>query len=100
MRFSRRHARSIRLRSTSHRSISKRFFGRQSMTDMLWHKSWLETRWRFLIGVALALCSAAATVLIYPRVLELVPLVPTGGTGQIGEQIREAARLTRDYRSY
>ena len=22
-------------------------------TDMLWYKSWLETRWRFLIGLAL-----------------------------------------------
>ncbi len=70
------------------------------MTDMLWHKSWLETRWRFLIGVALALCSAAATVLIYPRVLELVPLVPSDASGQIGEQIREAAKLARDYRGY
>jgi hypothetical protein len=70
------------------------------MTDMLWHKSWLETRWRFLIGVALAICSAAATVLIYPRVLELVPLVPGNVSGPIGEQIREAAKLTRDYRGY
>jgi len=70
------------------------------MTDMLWQKSWLETRWRFLIGVALALCSAAATVLIYPRVLELMPLVPASGSGQIGEQIREAANLARDYRGY
>ena len=70
------------------------------MTDMLWHKSWLETRWRFLIGVALAVCSAAATVLIYPRVLELVPLAPSNAGGKIGEQIREAASLVRDYRGY
>jgi hypothetical protein len=70
------------------------------MTDMLWQKSWLETRWRFLIGVALALCSAVATVLIYPRVLELIPLAPAGGSGEIGEKIREAAKLARDYRGY
>ena len=25
---------------------------------MLWYKSWLETRWRFLIGLALLMCSA------------------------------------------
>lgn len=70
------------------------------MTDMLWQKSWLETRWRFVIGVGLALCSAAATVLVYPRVLELVPLAPGNASGQIGEQIREAAKLARDYRGY
>ena len=70
------------------------------MTDMLWRKSWLETRWRFLIGVALAVCSAAATVFIYPRVLELMPLVPNSASGEIGRKIREAAELVRDYRGY
>ena len=32
--------------------------------------------------------------------LELVPLVPSNASGQIGEQIREAAKLARDYRGY
>ena len=34
---------------------------------MLWYKSWLETRWRFLIGLALLMLSAAGTVLYYPH---------------------------------
>ena len=37
---------------------------------MLWYKSWLETRWRFLIGLALLMLSAGGTVLAYPQVVE------------------------------
>ena len=29
---------------------------------MLWYKAWLETRWRFLIGLAVLVCSAVAAV--------------------------------------
>src|SRR5712692_8789311 len=68
---------------------------------MLWYKAWLETRWRFLIGLALLICSAAVTVLTYPRVLELlkaVPVVDLGG--EIGRRINEAVTLARDYRGY
>ena len=36
---------------------------------MLWYKSWLETRWRFLIGLALLMLSACGTVLTYPEVV-------------------------------
>src|SRR5207244_4001658 len=67
---------------------------------MLWHKSWLETRWRFLIGLALLLCSAAATVFTYPQVMKLMPMVPTNVSGPLGERIREAADLARSYRGY
>ena len=67
---------------------------------MLWYKSWLETRWRFLIGLALLLCLAGATVFTYPQVMKLMPMVPTNVTGPLGERIREAAALARDYRGY
>lgn len=67
---------------------------------MLWYKSWLETRWRFLIGLALLVCSAASTVLFYPQVLQLLPLVPKDPGGPLGERIRETAELIRDYRGY
>ena len=68
---------------------------------MLWYKSWLETRWRFVIGLALLMCSAGAIVLIYPRVMELLPLVPAANAGgELGQRIREAAELSRDYRGY
>ena len=37
---------------------------------MLWYKSWLETRWRFLIGLVLVICSVCGIVLTYPRCSE------------------------------
>ena len=68
---------------------------------MLWYKSWLETRWRFLIGLALLMLSAAGAVLAYPRVMKLLPLVPTVEvSGELGRRIREGADLMRDYRGY
>jgi hypothetical protein len=68
---------------------------------MLWHKAWLETRWRFLIGLALLTMSACGVVFAYPRVLELMPLVPSVDTGgELGRRIREAADLSRSYRGY
>jgi ABC-2 type transport system permease protein len=68
---------------------------------MLWYKSWLETRWRFLIGFGLLVCSAASVVFTYPTVMELLPLVPTVDVGgELGRRIREAAELARDYRGY
>jgi ABC-2 type transport system permease protein len=68
---------------------------------MLWYRSWLETRWRFLIGFALLLCSAAGIVIAYPQVLKLLPLVPGAGMGgEIGRQIEESVELARDYRGY
>jgi len=68
---------------------------------MLWHKSWLETRSRFLIGLGLVMCSAAAVAAMYPSVRELLPLVPAPDVGgELGRRIREAAELARDYRGY
>jgi len=43
---------------------------------MLWYKSWLETRWRFLIGLVLLMIVAAGTVFDYPAVAKLAPLAP------------------------
>ncbi len=68
---------------------------------MLWYKSWMETRWRFLIGLGLLMLSACGTVLAYPKVMSLMPLVrPPDVSGEIGRQIREAVELARDYRGY
>src|SRR5260370_34459543 len=68
---------------------------------MLWYKSWLETRWRFVIGLVLLVLSAAVAVIAYPRVVKLLPLVPTVEvSGELGRRIKEAADLMRDYRGY
>lgn len=68
---------------------------------MLWYKWWLETRWRFLIGLAVVACLAAGIVLGWPKIKELMPLASSINVGgEIGRQIREAAELSREYRGY
>jgi ABC-2 type transport system permease protein len=78
---------------------------------MLWHKAWLETRWRFAIGLVVLMFSACGTVLFYPRVLELLDATAPriGASGEIGQpgaangivvQIREGVALARTYRGY
>lgn len=68
---------------------------------MLWYKSWMETRWRFLIGLLLLIGSAAITVCTYPQVLKLLPLAtslePSGG---LARRVAEAMELARDFRGY
>lgn len=68
---------------------------------MLWYKTWLETRSRFLIGLVLLTLTAAGAVFGYPKVVQLLPLVPTTDVGgELGRRIKEAAELMRDYRGY
>ena len=38
---------------------------------MLWRKSWMETRWRFLIGLLLLVCSAAVIVFARPQIVTI-----------------------------
>src|SRR5260370_19792910 len=67
---------------------------------MIWYKSWLETRWRFLIGLALLLCSAAGSVLVYPEVLRRLPALPVNLTRELGRRVRGAAVLARSFPGY
>ena len=68
---------------------------------MLWYKSWLNTRRRFLIGLGLLTVTACGVVLAYPKVQTLIPLAETFDTsGALGREIREGADLVRDYRGY
>jgi ABC-type transport system involved in multi-copper enzyme maturation permease subunit len=68
---------------------------------MLWYKSWLETRSRFLIGLALLMCSAAASVLTYPTFQQLLTTLPSIDLGgEIGRKVREAAIVASTYRGY
>jgi hypothetical protein len=68
---------------------------------MLWYKSWLETRSRFLIGLALLLLSAGSLVIGYPQVVELLPMAGAVNTsGEIGRRIKEAAELQSTYPGY
>jgi ABC-2 type transport system permease protein len=68
---------------------------------MLWYKAWLETRWRFLIGLGLLMCWAVATVLAYSQVVKLLPAAAQVDPGsELGRQIAENAALFRDYGAY
>jgi hypothetical protein len=68
---------------------------------MLWYKSWLETRWRFLIGLGLLMILAAGTVFDYPSVASLIPRVrQPESTGLIGGALNEALELERSYRGF
>ena len=68
---------------------------------MLWYKFWLDTRWRFLVGLVLLAGSAFSIALAYPKVMQLLPLLPPADTGgEIGRRIREVALLSREYRGY
>src|SRR5262245_26772032 len=68
---------------------------------MLWYKSWLETRWRFFIGLGLFVLSAGGVVFVYPQVMKLIPQIGNLDTsGPLGQRIKEAVALQRDYRGY
>jgi len=68
---------------------------------MLWYKAWLETRWRFLIGLAILTASACGTVFVYPQVMRLLPLAPSISVdGELGRRVQEAVQLSREYRGY
>src|SRR5260370_38341868 len=68
---------------------------------MLWYKSWLETRSRFLIGLVLIIFSAVGVVMFYPRLLNLLPEVNRVDVGGVlGRRIKEGAELVHTYRGY
>ena len=68
---------------------------------MLWFKSWLETRWRFIAGLVLLAGAAVSVAMIYPQARAMIPMarnMPTDGV--IGEQIRKAAEMIVTFRGY
>jgi hypothetical protein len=68
---------------------------------MLWQKSWFETRWRFLSGVALLILSSVGTVLTYPQVSRLLTIAPSvEATGPLGRMIKEGLEVSQTFRGY
>jgi hypothetical protein len=68
---------------------------------MLWYRSWLETRWRFIIGLALLPLSAAGSVLAYPRLAKLLPMASQfDANDALGRRVLEAAEVMSTYRGY
>jgi ABC-2 type transport system permease protein len=68
---------------------------------MLWYKAWRDTRWRFLIGLGLLICTALICVLVYPSMRGQFGLVLAAGrTGLLADQINRVTRLSGTFRGY
>ena len=68
---------------------------------MLIYRSWMDTRWRFTIGLLVLICAAAGLVMIWPKTLQLLPLAEGLDIGgEIGRRIHEAIEVQRSWRGY
>ena len=64
-------------------------------SSMIVYKSWLDTRWRFIIGVVVMMCSAGTSVMLYPEVVALLPLAEkVQFDGALGVEIRKTVELS------
>jgi hypothetical protein len=66
---------------------------------MLWYKAWLDTRWRFAIGLVILMLSGCAAVLGYPEAVKALAHV-SQIDGESGRPIYGNAALIPDYRGY
>ena len=70
---------------------------------MLWHKAWLDTRWRFLLGLALLLVCACGTVVSFRTVQELAARcrrAPSLGNEALQQELHESLEMVRTFRGY
>ena len=67
---------------------------------MLWQHAFLETRWRFLIGLVLLPVSAAFVALGYPQVAALSQSVTPAPDTALGREIAEAMEMAKTFYSY
>jgi hypothetical protein len=68
---------------------------------MLWYKAWLDTRWRFLVGLGVLVILACGTVYDYLAVERLMPMARAiSMSGELGRRLREAVDLEREFRGF
>jgi ABC-type transport system involved in multi-copper enzyme maturation permease subunit len=72
---------------------------------MLWHKAWLETRWRFIIGLVILTMLAGSNVFEYVATSRLLPridgtAIPSNASGVIAAAIRDAIEVQKDFRGF
>ena len=73
---------------------------------MLWHKAWLETRWRFISAMVILTIAAGGTVFDYLATSRLLPQLTAAGTVPAAEAtglasaIREAIETQKDFRGF
>ena len=66
---------------------------------MLWYKAWLDTRGRFLIGLALLVLSAAGVVAGFPQVQRIGPL-ELDPSDPLYRSLSDALELSRTFRGF
>jgi hypothetical protein len=70
---------------------------------MLWYKSWLDTRWRFLLALVVLLVFACGTVMSFPMVQRLVaqlPQAPVVADDDLQQQFTESVEAMRTFTGY
>lgn len=70
---------------------------------MLWHKAWLDTRWRFLLALVALLVFACGTVMSFPTVQRLAAAVePATVTADesLRQELQESLEVSRTFRGY
>ena len=67
---------------------------------MLWQHAFLETRWRFLVGLVVLPVSAAFIALGYPQVIALSQNVTAVPDTALGREIATAMEMAKRYDSY
>jgi hypothetical protein len=69
---------------------------------MLWYKAWLDTRWRFLVGLALLVCTAVANALTYPLAQAIIAeAVRNSSTnGPLAGELDWSYQLAGTFRGY
>jgi hypothetical protein len=68
---------------------------------MLWYKAWLDTRWRFAIGLVVLACVGASTIVDYTATQKLMPLAGAIDTHTaIGRRLQEAIAVQQTFRGF
>jgi len=70
---------------------------------MVWYKSWLDTRWRFLIGFAILLVLACGVIVNYSLSASLLPGLanqPVDTSTTAGRVLGELIRIEQTYRGF
>ena len=73
---------------------------------MLWHKAWLETRWRFISAIVILTILAGSSVFDYLATRRLLPQLasttasPAAESSGLAAAIREAIEVQKDFRGF
>jgi hypothetical protein len=70
---------------------------------MLWHKSWLDTRWRFLIGFCVLVVMAGGIIIDYSVSATLLPAIAErqmDTSTMTGRLLQEMIRIEQTYRGF